>query len=105
MLDRLLHSQDVLQVLICLGLGAAFTFVAYAIIALGSRAWAVAVAFAIPVALIFLDGSYRDSNWHGFMHSGIVYGIFDGGSRPYEDPIMAGQPLRYPWLHHWLIAK
>jgi hypothetical protein len=41
--------------------------------------------------------------WHGFMHSSIVYQIYDRGSPP-ENPLMAGEPLRYMYGHHAAIA-
>lgn len=41
--------------------------------------------------------------WHGFMHLSMVYEIFERGVPP-ENPLMIGEPLRYMWAHHALIA-
>lgn len=42
--------------------------------------------------------------WHGFMHGAPLLRLLDGGPLPPEDPLFAGQALRYPWIEHWLMA-
>ncbi|HET7585057.1 MAG TPA: hypothetical protein VFK13_09120 [Gemmatimonadaceae bacterium] len=41
--------------------------------------------------------------WHGFMHSSMVYEIVERGVPP-QNPLMVGEPLRYMYGHHALIA-
>ncbi|NLH16108.1 MAG: hypothetical protein GX455_05985, partial [Phycisphaerae bacterium] len=40
---------------------------------------------------------------HGGIHTGIVYQILNGGLPP-ANPLLAGQPLRYPWGYHVCVA-
>lgn len=41
---------------------------------------------------------------HVQMHSSIVYRIVVGGAPP-DNPLLGGEPLRYAWIHHYLVAK
>jgi hypothetical protein len=40
---------------------------------------------------------------HGLIHTGIVYQILNGGLPP-DNPLLAGQPLQYPWGFHVCVA-
>jgi hypothetical protein len=62
-------------------------------------------AFGVFVfAAVYLLNPYeRIVSTHGFLHTGIVYQILNGGLPP-TNPLLAGEPLLYPWGHHGLVA-
>ncbi len=62
------------------------------------RRWTLLVLMAAP-ALTALDPLWRNNAYHALMHASIVYQIADRGPFP-ENPILAGEPLRYPYLQH-----
>ena len=64
----------------------------------------LAVLLAVPLALIQLCASVRITGWHNLMHSSFIYQIERGGGVP-ENPLMAGEPLRYYYGQHWLLAQ
>jgi hypothetical protein len=53
--------------------------------------------------LIFINPKWAVVDWHGFMHSSIVFNITNGLVPP-EDVLLAGYSLKYPWAHHYLVA-
>ena len=56
------------------------------------------------MALLYLwSEDLRVVSTHGFLHTSIVYAIVDRGAPP-ECPLLAGEPLYYPWAHHQLVA-
>jgi hypothetical protein len=66
--------------------------------------WAVLGVLAIPILVIpLLHPAFRISGHHAYFHWSIAYGLLNGHLPP-EDPLMAGQPLRYPWLYHLAAA-
>ncbi len=60
-------------------------------------------AVFIFAAVYLLNPNNRIVSIHGFMHTGIVYQILHGGLPP-TNPLLAGEPLLYPWGHHFLAA-
>jgi hypothetical protein len=42
-------------------------------------------------------------SYHGYLHGGIAAQILSGGIPP-DDVSVAGEPLGYYWLYHWLLA-
>ena len=57
-----------------------------------------------PVILVYtLNPDFRVYSFHSFMHGGIVYQILNGNLPP-PDPLVAGQPVHYPWGFHLLAA-
>jgi hypothetical protein len=64
----------------------------------------LAALLAVPLGLIQLCASVRITGWHNLMHSSFVYQIERGGGVP-ENPLMAGEPLRYYYGQHWLLAQ
>jgi hypothetical protein len=53
-------------------------------------------------ALVFSRLGNRIS-FHGVLHAGLVAQIFAGVVPP-ENPALAGEPLEFYWLYHWLLA-
>lgn len=66
--------------------------------------WALLALLCAPAVLVVLPADFRILSFHGFLHSGIVYGILTGGVPP-TDPLLAGEPLLYPWAHHFAVAE
>ena len=64
-------------------------------------AWLLLVAVSPLAVLCRFD--VRVFSFHGLMHASVVYRILEGGAPP-DDPLLAGSPLPYPWLHHLLVA-
>lgn len=60
------------------------------------------VAMMAGVALV--STQFDLVGWHGFMHGAPLLRMLDGAPLPPEDPLFAGQALRYPWVEHWLMA-
>jgi len=65
--------------------------------------WILAAVLALPILSVYMNQGYREVGRHGFMHASYVYGIALHGLPP-EDPLMAGETLRYPYLHQWLLV-
>lgn len=57
----------------------------------------------IVVAAYLINPDIRIVSVHGFIHTGIVYQILNGGLPP-DNPLLAGQPLQYPWGFHVFAA-
>jgi hypothetical protein len=55
------------------------------------------------VALILINLKFVIVGWHEFMHASIVFNIINEGVPP-EDVLLAGHPLKYPWIHHYIVA-
>jgi hypothetical protein len=87
------------------GIGVAYavatTALLYVLLRFNVPMWLGALALLLP--LLPQLGAPWASYWHGFMHSSIVYEIFERGSPP-ENPLMVGEPLRYMYGHHVLLA-
>ncbi len=66
------------------------------------RRWTLILLVVAP-ALTPLNALWRDNAYHALMHASIVYQIADYGLAP-ENPLLAGEPLRYPYLQHWIAA-
>jgi hypothetical protein len=64
------------------------------------RPWVLMVCGLWIVACVYLiNPEVRIVSVHGLIHTGIVYQILNGGLPP-DNPLLAGQPLRYPWGFH-----
>ncbi len=59
-------------------------------------------AMAMVAAAVFVPLGNRLS-YHGLFHAGFVAQIA-AGMIPPENPAMAGEPLEFYWLYHWLLA-
>lgn len=67
--------------------------------------WLVGGAMVLVLAAVAAVSTQFDLvGWHGFMHGAPLLRLVDGGPLPPEDPVFAGQALRYPWIDHWLMA-
>jgi hypothetical protein len=64
---------------------------------------AMCVAAALSVIVPLLDADWRAASHHGFFHHAVVYQIFEHGVPP-ENPLFAGEPLRYYYGLHLLLA-
>jgi hypothetical protein len=96
-------TDNLVQIGLTIVLAVATALALSGIFKAGARPWQLVTLMALPVALVFLNDGYRDSQWHGFMHASITYEIADG-RWPLEDPLLAGQLLHYPYGHHFMIA-
>ena len=66
--------------------------------------WIFLLLGLLPVVFIYIrHPDFRVYDWHGFFHASIVYQIVNG-SIPPNNPILAGEPLLYPWGSHLLVA-
>ncbi|MBP0001952.1 MAG: hypothetical protein J7641_23665 [Cyanobacteria bacterium SID2] len=66
--------------------------------------WVLLLLSLLPVFLVYLwNPDFRIYAWHGFMHTSIVYQIRNGIIPP-SNPLLAGEPLLYPWGSHVLVA-
>ncbi|MFB2974803.1 hypothetical protein [Microseira sp. BLCC-F43] len=67
--------------------------------------WIFLLLGILPLIFIYLRyPDFRVYDWHGFLHASIVYQIING-SIPPNNPILAGEPLLYPWGSHLLVAS
>ena len=58
----------------------------------------------LPFLAVYLwNPLNRIYSFHGFMHISIVYQILNGFIPP-DSPLLAGNPLLYPWGHHLVTA-
>jgi hypothetical protein len=96
-------TDNLVQIGLTTALAVAVALLLAGIFKAGARPWQVATVMTVPVALVFLNSGYRDSQWHGFMHASITYEIADG-RWPLENPLLAGQVLHYPYGLHFVIA-
>lgn len=64
--------------------------------------WALLLVGCAPTLVLLREG-FRLYSFHGFMHASIVYQVLTVGIPP-TDPLVGGQPLRYPWAHDALLA-
>ena len=63
----------------------------------------LALLAGLPLVLLLLDTEFRIYSFHGFVHTSYVYRLMEGGLPP-TDPLLAGEPLRYAWGLHALVA-
>ncbi len=64
---------------------------------------AICVVAALSVLIPLSDADWRTASHHGFFHHAIVYQIFAHGVPP-ENPLFAGEPLRYYYGLHIALA-
>ncbi len=57
---------------------------------LGAAGWAMA-----PLGVRF--------SYHGYLHAGLVAQLANGVLPP-ENPALAGEPIGFYWIYHWLLA-
>ena len=67
-------------------------------------AWCVGALFITPVVFLLADENFRIFSYHGLTHYSIVYGLIERGPPP-TIPLLAGEPLFYPYGLHYLIAQ
>lgn len=65
--------------------------------------WIIIWGVFLISGIYWLNPDNRIFSFHGFMHSGIVYEIMHGNIPP-QNPLFGGQPLLWPWGHHFLAA-
>jgi hypothetical protein len=58
---------------------------------------------AAGLAALLLAPAGARFSYHGLLHGGIAAQILSGGIPP-DDVSLAGEPLGYYWLYHWLLA-
>jgi hypothetical protein len=68
----------------------------------GLVALAPVAGFAALAAWVFATPGTRLS-YHGLLHAGIVAQIAVGVVPP-ENPALAGEPIGFYWIYHWLLA-
>lgn len=66
--------------------------------------WLMLLLLLVPMILAYTDVKLRTISFHGLMHTSIVYELDQRGAPP-ENPLLAGEPLYYPYGHHYLISK
>jgi hypothetical protein len=67
------------------------------------RPWIAFLLWLVPTLLLVLDFERQTVSAHGLLHASIVYDILERGAPP-GHPLLGGEPLRYPWAHHWIAA-
>jgi hypothetical protein len=60
------------------------------------------VLFAVLAAWVLATPGVRLS-YHGLLHAGIVAQLVAGVVPP-ENPALAGEPIGFYWIYHWLLA-
>lgn len=65
--------------------------------------WVFLALALVPTIVLSADVARRTVAVHGLMHLGFVYEILERGAPP-ENPLLGGEPLRYPWAHHLAVA-
>jgi hypothetical protein len=65
--------------------------------------WALLIFSGILVLVYKLNPNHRVYAQHGFLHAGIAYQILNGQIPP-PNPLLAGQPLFYPWGYESIAA-
>ena len=89
---------------VLLGIGTAYLF-RYLAIEPGKHPRFLAVfGVFFFAAVLWLNPHERIVGTHGFLHSGIVIQILNGPLPP-TNPLLAGEPLLYPWGYHFFIAQ
>ncbi len=97
-------KANLIQLSINCGLAAAVTTAIVLILKSRARWWVLAAVFVVLTAFTFMYDGHREAGHHGFMHASYVYTIMEQGLPP-EDPLFAGEPLRYPYLLNGLLAQ
>jgi hypothetical protein len=64
----------------------------------------LATAFLPLPGVALFSRQFNVVGWHAFMHASPIYQIMERGGVPPEDPLYAGEALRYPWVEFWLTA-
>ena len=76
----------------------------FSAIKLKASNWQLLLLGLLPTIIRYLrNADARVYSVHGFMHTSIVYQIMNGYIPPHS-PILAGEPLQYPWAHHLMVA-
>ncbi|MGB0712761.1 MAG: hypothetical protein ACPGUC_04295 [Gammaproteobacteria bacterium] len=65
--------------------------------------WPALALFALPCLALLLDTDILYGTWHANLHASVVNSIIQSGIPP-ENPLLAGEPLRYPYGQHILVA-
>lgn len=75
------------------------------VLRLRARPWIAFLLWLLPTLLLILDFNRQTLSAHGLLHASIVYDILERGLsvRP-GHPLLGGEPLLYPWAHHWIAA-
>ena len=71
-------------------LGALAPLALLLLLLLGAATWAMA-----PAGVRF--------SYHGYLHAGLVAQLANGVLPP-ENPALAGEPIGFYWIYHWLLA-
>ena len=66
------------------------------------RLWPMLLILALALVMAYQDAQLALMSNHGLMHTSIVYELANRGAPP-ENPLLAGEPLYYPYGHHYLI--
>ena len=67
-------------------------------------AWPLLVFGGIFILLYAVNPQNRIYSFHGFLHTGIVYQILEGGLPP-TNVLLAGEKLLYPWGYEFVCAQ
>jgi hypothetical protein len=93
------------RVVLPLSAAAAIVALAWVLLRRDAPMWTFLVLLlAAPLALLQVFSNVRIIGWHNLLHCSFVYQAERGGVRP-ENPMMAGEPLRYYYGEHWLLAQ
>jgi hypothetical protein len=66
--------------------------------------WTFVVLGVLPSATLLVAlPNLRVSGYHAWVHAGLVYQILMGHVPP-QNPLLAGEPAHYPWVHALLLA-
>ena len=66
------------------------------------RLWPMLLILVLALVMAYQDAQLALMSNHGLMHTSIVYELANRGAPP-ENPLLAGEPLYYPYGHHFLI--
>ncbi|MFQ5589848.1 MAG: hypothetical protein ACE5HE_01680 [Phycisphaerae bacterium] len=67
------------------------------------QAWVMALVLGAAVVVIHRINPRSLINYHGLVHTAIVYSVLDTGIPP-DNPMAAGLPLPYYWVYHAVLA-
>lgn len=65
--------------------------------------WVILWGGFVLFGIYWLNSDVRIFSSHGLMHTNIVYEIMNGNIPP-NNPLLGGEPLWWPWGHHFVTA-
>ena len=66
--------------------------------------WIIGFGVLLISGIYYFNPAFKIFSFHGLYHLGIVYDIMHGNVPP-ENPLLGGEPLLWPWGHHYLVGS